>query len=186
MLNLPNRLSIFRILLIPPFVAAIMYYTPDKDYLRLIAAGIFVLAAFTDALDGYIARVTKQRTELGAFLDPLADKMLLVTCFICLSVVSALPPEFKLRPWVAIIVLSRDAIIIVGSALIYVLTGKLDIKPTLLGKATTFFQMSTIFALLLHLPIFPFLMYAMIVFTIVSGLDYIKIGGRVFNDMASH
>lgn len=181
MLNLANKLSIFRILLIPLFIAAIMYYTPGNDFLRLWAAGIFLLAILSDALDGYIARVKGERSKLGTFLDPLADKLLLITAFICLSIVKTLPPEFKLAPWVVIIVISRDAIIVLGSAIIHMINGKLNITPTALGKITTVLQMFTVLTLLLQLRIFPIVLYAMIVFTVLSGLDYIRVGSRQFN-----
>ena len=186
MSNLANKLSIFRILLIPLFVGSIMYYTPEKDFLRLVAIGIFLLAILSDALDGYIARVKGERSKLGVFLDPLADKLLLITVFICLSIVKTLPPEYKLAPWVVIIVISRDAIIVLGSAIIYMINGKLNISPTILGKITTFLQMVTVLALLLQLKIFSPIMYAMIFFTVLSGLDYIRIGSRLFNEVAPH
>jgi len=180
-LNLANRLSAFRILLTPLFIAAIMYYTPEKDYLRLLAVGIFALAILSDILDGYIARIKGERTKLGTFFDPLADKLLLITVYICLSLVKSLPPQFKLAPWVAIIVISRDAIIVLGSALIYMANGELNISPTILGKISTFLQMITVVALLLQLKIFFPLLYTMILFTVLSGLDYIRIGSKQFN-----
>ncbi len=181
MLNLANRLSIFRILLIPLFIASIMYYTPEKDFLRAFAVGIFILAVLSDALDGYIARMRGERTTLGTFLDPLADKLLLITAFICLSVVKTMPPEFKLAPWIVIIVISRDAIIVLGSAIIYIANnGRLIVAPTILGKITTFLQMMTVPALLLQLRIFPLVMYVMAFFTVLSGLDYIRVGSRMF------
>ncbi|MBN2097094.1 MAG: CDP-alcohol phosphatidyltransferase family protein [Candidatus Omnitrophica bacterium] len=182
MLNLPNKLSILRILLIPVFVATIMYYSPEKDFLRLLAIGIFLLAILTDALDGYIARITGQRTKLGTILDPLADKLLLITVFICLSMVNTWPAEFKLAPGIVIIVISRDVIIVLGSAVLHMINGKLQITPTILGKITTTLQMATILTLLLQLRIFSIVMYAMILFTVVSGLDYIRIGSRLFNE----
>jgi cardiolipin synthase len=186
MLNLANKLSIFRVLLIPLFVISIMYYTPEKDFLRIIAIFIFILAIFSDALDGYIARVKRQRTRLGRFLDPLADKLLLITAFICLSIVKTLPEQFKLAPWVVIIVISRDAIIVLGLAIIHIANGKLNIVPTMLGKITTALQMIFILALLLQLKTYPLIMYIMIFFTILSGLDYIRIGNRLFNEASIH
>jgi CDP-diacylglycerol--glycerol-3-phosphate 3-phosphatidyltransferase len=183
MLNLANKLSILRILLIPPFVATIMYYTPEKDFLRLVAIGIFLMAIITDALDGYIARVRFQSTKLGSFLDTVADKLLLITTFICLSIVKTLPPQFKLGAWVVIIVISRDVIIVLGSTIIFMLNdGKLTVAPTALGKITTMLQVVTVLALLLQAGIFPFLLYAMIFFTVLSGLDYIRVGSRLFNE----
>ncbi len=187
MLKLANKLSIFRILLVPLFIATIMYYTPEKDFLRLLAIGIFLLAVFSDALDGYIARVKGERSRLGTFIDPLADKLLLISVYICLSTVKSLPAQFKLAPWVVITVISRDAIIVLGSVIIYMANGKLNISPTILGKITTFLQMMTVLALLLKLKIFFPLMYAsimymMIFFTVLSGLDYIRIGSKSFNE----
>ena len=181
MLNLANKLSIFRILLIPPFIATIMYYAPERDFLRILAIAIFLLAIFTDALDGYLARIKRQRTQLGTFLDPLADKLLLITAFICLSIVKTLPPQFKLAPWIVITVISRDAIIVLGSAIIFMASGKLNVSPTMLGKITTSLQMGTVLAVLLQLKIFSPIMYTMIFFTVLSGLDYIRIGSRLFN-----
>ena len=180
-LNLANKLSIFRILLVPFFITTVMYYTPEKDYLRFVAAGIFLLSILSDALDGYIARIRGERSKLGTFLDPLADKLLLLSAFICLSLVKTLPLQFKLAPWIVIIVISRDVIIVLGSAIIYMASGKLHISPTILGKITTFLQMMTILILLLQAKLFPFIMYVMVFFTILSGLDYIRIGSKQFN-----
>lgn len=182
MLSLANKLSIFRILLVPLFIASIMYYTPEKDFLRFLAVGIFLLAILSDALDGYIARVRGEHTKLGTFLDPLADKLLLISAYICLSAVGSLPAQFKLAAWVVIIVISRDVIIVLGSAIIYMINGKLDISPTVLGKIAVFLQMITVLTLLLKLKIFSPVMYGMTFVTVLSGLDYIRIGSRLFSE----
>lgn len=181
-MNFANKLSTFRILLIPIFIGTVMYYSSDNDFLRLVACVIFLLAILSDALDGYIARVKGERTKLGTFLDPLADKLLLISVFICLSVVKSLPAKYKLVPWVAITVISRDAIIVLGSAIIYIINGKLNITPTILGKITTTLQMCTVLALLLGVKALPVFMYMMILFTVLSGLDYIRIGSKQFNE----
>lgn len=182
MLTLANKLSIGRILLVPVFIATMLYYTPEKDYLRLLAIGILLVAIFSDALDGYIARVKGERTKLGTFLDPLADKLLLISAFICLSIVKTLPAQLKLAPWIVIIVISRDVIIVLGSAIVYMINGKLNISPTRLGKITAALQMLTVLMLLLKLAIFYPIAYLMILFTLLSGLDYIRIGGRLFSE----
>jgi len=182
-LTLANKLSIARILLVPLFIATILYYTPQKDYLRLMAIGILLIAMFSDALDGYIARIKGERTKLGALLDPLADKLLMISAFICLAMVKTLPVELKLAPWIVIIVISRDAIIVLGSGVVYLLNGKLDISPTVLGKITTSLQMLTLLTLLFKLKIFFPIMYAMIIFTVLSGLDYIRIGSGLFGEI---
>ncbi|MFH1245893.1 MAG: CDP-alcohol phosphatidyltransferase family protein [Candidatus Omnitrophota bacterium] len=181
MTTLANKLSILRILLIPVFIGSVLYYTPEKDFLRLIALGVFILAIITDALDGYIARIRGERGQLGAFLDPLADKLLLITVYICLAATKTLPMQFRLAPWVVIVVLSRDAIIVLGSVLIYMATTQLKIAPTILGKLTTFLQMAAIVALLLQLKLTPLIMCFMVFFTVLSGLDYIRLGTRQFN-----
>lgn len=181
MTTLANKLSILRILLIPVFIGSVLYYTPEKDFLRILALGVFILAVITDALDGYIARVKGEREQLGAFLDPFADKLLLITVYICLAATKTLPMQFRLAPWVVIVVLSRDAIIVLGSTLIYITTNKLKIAPTGLGKLTTFLQMATVVALLLQLKITPWIIYTMVFFTVLSGLDYIRLGTRQFN-----
>ncbi|MFH1046642.1 MAG: CDP-alcohol phosphatidyltransferase family protein [Candidatus Omnitrophota bacterium] len=183
MLTLANKLSIFRILLIPVFITTILYYSPEKEYLRLLAIAVFLLAILSDALDGYIARVHGQRTKLGMFLDPLADKLLLSAVYISLAIVKTWPQQCKLPPWVVIVVISRDVIILLGSTIIYMVNERLIVSPTSLGKITTFFQMATIMVLLLQLPFFYFVMYTMIFFTIFSGVDYIRIGSRLFNDI---
>lgn len=182
-LNLPNKLSIFRILIIPFFVGCMMYYTPEREFLRIFATIIFILAIVSDGLDGYIARVRNERTKIGTFLDPLADKLLLITVYICLGFVQNLPQELRLAPWVVIIVVSRDIIIIFGALIIYMANGKLTVTPTALGKITTFLQMMTILTLLLGVGVFSFVMYPMVLFTILSGLDYIRLASKLFNDI---
>lgn len=182
-LNLPNKLSIFRILVIPFFVACIMYYTPEREFLRIFATIIFILAVISDGLDGYIARVRNERTKIGTFLDPLADKLLLITVYICLGLAQNLPPQLRLAPWIVIIVISRDVIIVFGALIIYMANGKITVTPTALGKITTFLQMMTILALLLQIRALPLVMYSMAIFTVLSGLDYIRLGSKLFNDI---
>jgi len=116
----------------------------------------------------------------------LADKLLLITAYLCLSFVKTLPAQFKFAPWIVIIVISRDAIIVLGSAIIYMVEGKLNISPTILGKITTFLQMVTVLALLSQLKGFSYIMYTMVFFTVLSGLDYIRIGSRLFNEAGTH
>ena len=85
-MNLANKLSILRILIIPFFVAFMVYYTPEKDYIRFWALAFFSLAVLSDAVDGFVARVKGEKTVLGSIIDPLADKLLLTTCFVTLSI----------------------------------------------------------------------------------------------------
>ncbi len=181
-MNLANKISIVRILLIPFFIWAIVYYNPQRDYLRFMALGIFGLAVLSDAIDGYLARVLKQRTPLGTFLDPIADKLLLITAFISLSVANNLPPTLKLPPWVPIIVVSRDVIIVLGAVVIFLMSGSVEISPSPLGKVTTFFQMATIISVLLQNSYSNYIWNSAIAFTVLSGIDYIIRGARLLNE----
>lgn len=181
-MNLPNKISIIRILLIPFFIWAIIYYRPESDYLRFVALGIFGLAVLSDAIDGYLARILKQRTTLGTFLDPIADKLLLITAFISLSMANNLPAVLKLPPWVPIIVVSRDVIIILGAVVIFLMSGRVEISPSLLGKATTFFQMATIISVLLKYQHSNYIWNLAIAFTVLSGIGYIIRGTRLLNE----
>lgn len=180
-MNLANKISIVRILLIPFFIWAIVYYSPERDFLRFVALCVFGLAVLSDAVDGYLARVLKQRTTLGTFLDPIADKLLLITAFIGLSVLNNLPPYLKLPPWVPIIVVSRDVIIVLGAMVIFLMTGAIEISPSPLGKITTFFQMATIISVLLLYPHSNYIWNLAIAFTVLSGVDYIIRGTRLLN-----
>jgi len=128
-MNLPNSITLIRVILIPFFVDLMIY-----GYYRM-ALLIFVVACLTDALDGMIARLTNTKTALGAFLDPMADKLLIVSSFVTLAILSKIPV------WLVIIVVSRDIILTMGSMVIYFTGHSLTIKPSILGKATTFLQL---------------------------------------------
>lgn len=128
MVNIPNGLTILRILCVPVFVNMIIY---ERFGYALV---IFLIAALTDGLDGLIARMTNQRSRFGTYLDPLADKVLLVSAFVTLSV-------FQLVPiWLATIVVSRDLIVAFGTLLLHLLDVEIDITPSWLGKFTTVAQ----------------------------------------------
>ncbi|MFH2139041.1 MAG: CDP-diacylglycerol--glycerol-3-phosphate 3-phosphatidyltransferase [Candidatus Omnitrophota bacterium] len=181
-MNLANWISIFRIILIPFFISSIVYYTPEKDYLRYVSIGIFFLAVISDGIDGYIARTKKLKTVLGSFLDPVADKLLLSSSFITLALAQNVPLTIKLPLWVPIVVISRDLILALGSSLIHVITGNLKITPSVLGKLTTCFQMSTIICVLLQVDFSYLICYIAVFFTVVSGFDYIVKGVRIINN----
>jgi len=174
-MNTANKITILRILLIPFFIAFILYAKWEA------ALVVFIIAAISDGIDGYVARAAKQQTELGKILDPIADKLLILSAFICLSVVKGVPPESKLPPYVPIIIISRDAIILLGALVIYMVKGSLEIKPTLISKITTFFQMLTIVSVLLKLAFSPVLWNIAVVLTVVSGAQYVRIGNRALN-----
>ena len=181
-MGLANKITIVRILLVPFLLASLFYYRPEHDFLRFIALGIFFICALTDAVDGYVARRFYQKTELGRILDPLADKLLILTAFLCLSVLREIPLASKIPSWLTIIVWSRDAIILLGSAIIFIILKNIDIKPSPIGKVTTFFQMSTVVASLLQFNFIVFIWYATALLTTLSCFHYVWLGSKVLNE----
>ncbi|MFH1552383.1 MAG: CDP-alcohol phosphatidyltransferase family protein [Candidatus Omnitrophota bacterium] len=175
-MNWANRITVCRIILVPVFITAVLYHRLNMALL------VFILAVATDGLDGYLARTRKEKTRLGAIMDPIADKMLIGSAFISFSLVAGLPAYLKMPVYVPIIVISRDVIILVGALIIYLLAGKIDIKPTVIGKMTTFFQMITIISVLLRFIYSSWVWNAMIILTVVSGIDYIRIGSGQINE----
>lgn len=170
-----NMITILRMMLIPVFIMTVMYHKLNLAFV------IFVIAAATDGLDGYIARVRKERTQLGRILDPVADKMLIISAFVSFSLVSGLPGYLKMPVYVPIIIISRDVFILLGAVVIYLLTQNLEIKPSILGKITTFFQMLTVISLLLRFVYSCWIWNAAVVLTVISGLDYLRIGAKQVN-----
>jgi CDP-diacylglycerol--glycerol-3-phosphate 3-phosphatidyltransferase len=184
-----NKITIVRILLIPAFVTMAIYYgqsiqdgTP-AEWERFTAITIFLLAALSDGLDGYVARRYNQRSSLGVVLDPIADKGLLLSAIISLSISnwSELDPSYGSFPtWFPILVISRDAILFVGAAVLYLLIGKVHVKPNWTGKVATVLQMIAIGWVMLQLRLVP-LLYVVVaagVFTAVSGIIYVTDGVR--------
>ncbi len=181
-MSLANKLSLFRILLVPAFVACLLYYRAgESEWLRCLAAAFFVVGVITDAVDGYVARAERQASRLGAILDPAADKLFLVTGFLSLALVSTLPPSMRLPPWVPILVISRDLLIVCGWLLIVLVTGDLQAVPSRLGKATTFFQMLTLLSVLMGWAITRPVLWIAMALTVLSGIGYIRYGNRVLN-----
>ncbi|MGC8942053.1 MAG: CDP-alcohol phosphatidyltransferase family protein [Sulfurihydrogenibium sp.] len=138
--NVANILTLIRLILVPAFIIAIWYNKP------LTALVLFTFAGLTDAVDGYIARKFNQVTLLGKILDPIADKTLLVSAFLFIFN-SQLSIKFPF--WFVVLVISRDVYILAGSVLIYLVKGSIKVNPTVFGKATTFFQITTVIYILL-------------------------------------
>ena len=180
-MTLANQITLLRFLLVPFFVGTLVYYQPQKDHLRWLALLIFLIAMITDALDGYIARTRSQKSPLGVILDPLADKLLLVSAFLLLATREALPAAFRIPPWTSILVVSRDLFILSGSIVIYLITQRLDVKPSRLGKVCTFFQMMTIVVTLSGIPLRLFFCALTAFFTLLSGLGYLRYGMKLLN-----
>lgn len=176
-MNFANKISTFRILSVPFFIASLIYYSPQRDYLRFVALGIFILGVISDAVDGYIARKSKQNSKAGLVLDPLGDKLLLMSAFICLYLIDNLSLKFPL--WVTLIVISRDALIILGAVVIYMVKQNIDIYPTKWGKLTTTFQMLSVVMVLLQWKIAYIFWSLAVIFTVISGTDYIKRGFKI-------
>lgn len=185
-----NKITICRILLIPVFIWLTLDYIrdyqrgEDKEWERMLACIVFAVASISDAVDGYIARRYKQKTELGTYLDPLADKMLLVSALVLLSVRFKDKSPFELLPlWFPVLVISRDLIILGGFILIHMLTGHVKARPRLVGKAATLFQMIVLGWILLQIqqPSFKWPLYAAGVCTFISGIWYIFDGITQFN-----
>lgn len=179
-INLPNILTILRILLIPLFIIALLREA------FTVALLVFALAAVSDGLDGLLARYFDQRTVLGAYLDPIADKMLLTSSFVCLAVMRMLPG------WLTVLVITRDILIILGIAIFSITDIKIEVKPTLDSKLTTVFQLATILAVLIepHLSAAQMLKQVLIwvaaLLTCFSGLHYIYIAMNIIQDSTNN
>ena len=179
LMNFANKISTFRILSVPFFIACLIYYTPQKDYIRFLALLIFALAVISDGVDGYIARRTPFKSKAGLVLDPLGDKLLLMSAFICLYFVDTFPGGIKFPLGVTLIVISRDIIILLGALVIYIVKQEIDVYPTKWGKLTTAFQMSSVLAVLLQFKFSYVLWWGAVIFTVVSGIDYIMRGFKI-------
>ncbi len=170
-MGLPNWLTTLRILLIPVFVSLLVYRRAGAALL------VFCLASLTDMLDGYIARVQGRQTRLGAFLDPLADKLLLTCGFVTLTWLKVIPF------WITAVVVSRDLVLSIGVLVIHVAGGTVYPSPSWIGKMSTVFQMATVLAAMASVyfhvisPGFTrVLAWITAGFTITSGLQYIIMG----------
>jgi len=172
MLTLPNFLTLLRIIAVPIFLILVSNHRYGAGLV------LFMLAGITDTVDGVIARLTDSKTELGATLDPLADKLLLVSSFVILTWLGVLPA------WLFILVLTRDVVILAGYLAIYFLGTPMEVDPTLVGKLNTFNEMFTIgFALLtLARPDIPMATVNLVTWymtgatTTISGVHYVYSG----------
>src|SRR3974390_114789 len=174
-----NRVTIFRMLLVPFFVVEILYYVKTGNELhRLLGTCSFALAAICDGVDGYIARRYNPRSELGAILDPLADKLLLVSAVVVLSFDH---PYLKSVPlWLTVTIIGRDILLLVGLIVIQMTVGKVKVRPRVLGKIATVLQMALVLWLLLNWNEKGVLWLSLAagLFTGFSGLLYVWDGTR--------
>jgi len=184
-LTVANKITIARILAVPFFVITMLYYSPDRDYLRYVALGIYLFAVASDILDGYLARSRGEKTDIGALLDPFADKILLVSSFICLYVVGNQFPVMNFSFWLVMGVISRDILLLAGSLVLFVLYRRLDIPVSGWGKAAMFLQSACVVGLLLQWSSTSALWYVALFFTVVSAFDYAIKGLQIFIEKGS-
>ncbi len=174
-----NKVTVLRILLIPFFVSLLLSYgQTGDDRQRWAALACFGIAAALDGVDGYIARRFNQKSELGAVLDPLADKLLLVSALILLGF-----EQDRLTPlpvWVNVTVVSRDVLLILGLGVVHFTVGVVRVRPRWTGKCATVLQMALVLWCLLKwpAPIQTYLAILATVLTAVSGVQYIWDGVR--------
>jgi cardiolipin synthase (CMP-forming) len=178
-MTLANKITIARILLIPVFVLFAVYYGRSveegapQEWQRWMAVGVFLLAAVTDFLDGWVARHWEGRSRLGAVLDPIADKGLLLAAIITLTL-SKWTYAFPL--WFPVLVIARDAVILTGCMVVKHLNGHLDVRPSWTGKTATAMQMVALAWVMLQWPHHIYSVYAAGFFTLISGLGYLGHG----------
>jgi cardiolipin synthase (CMP-forming) len=173
-LTAPNQLTLLRMVFLPFIV---IHLVAGRYNWALL---LFVLAGFSDGLDGLLARTLHQQTTLGQYLDPIADKLLLSTVFLVLSILHKIPWKYT------VFVFSRDASILLASAVLYAIAGLRDFSPSIFGKANTFAQVAAVFFVMLFqihhtravwVTEFTFL-HAVLAFTVISGVHYVFVVGQ--------
>jgi len=182
-LTLANKITIIRILLIPVFVMFAVYYVRElEEWQRWAAIAVFLTAAITDGVDGYVARRFSQKSRLGTLLDPLADKLLLVSALVLLSIDNGEAFE-RLPLWFPILIISRDLLLLGGAILLQFMHGNFLARPRVVGKIATVCQMVTLGWVLLKIdnPSFHYPLYAAGFFTFLSVIWYTYDGIRAFS-----
>jgi cardiolipin synthase len=181
-LTLADKITSVRFLLIPVFVSLLFYFNNQRMYLRYVLLAVFGLAVLSDFFDGLAARIRREKSAIGQIIDPLADKLLLLTAFIAIYVLRhSLPLKFIMPLGVVLTVVSRDCVIVIGLLIIHLLKTNVIIVPSAWGKVTTFFQMAAILGIIIDFPFFPLLWIGAIIFTFISGIDYFIRGVRTLN-----
>ncbi|MBA4393357.1 MAG: CDP-diacylglycerol--glycerol-3-phosphate 3-phosphatidyltransferase [Desulfobacca sp.] len=172
-MSIPNIITLIRIVLIPWFAILLINGSFNQ------ALWVFAGAAVSDGLDGLIARWFSQKTRLGSFLDPIADKLLLSTAYVALAVLKEIPV------WLSVIVITRDVIIVVGVSILFFNQIEFEIKPTVISKITTIFQLFLVLLILssgyIHFGdwLRQGLVFTTLICTILSGLHYIYSGLKI-------
>ncbi|HEX8772114.1 MAG TPA: CDP-alcohol phosphatidyltransferase family protein [Pyrinomonadaceae bacterium] len=187
--TLPNLLTMLRMVMIPIFVSLLFY---QRFYWAL---AVFMIAGVTDGLDGLLARRFDQKSQLGTILDPIADKLLLVTSFIVLSLPSISPQQeppshLPVPFWVTTAVISRDVFILVGAAAINIVTGFRSFRPSLLGKINTVVQILAVVSILIAAGIpsyisgyyLPTVYVTVFMLAVLSGIHYVFFSTKLLNE----
>lgn len=155
MLNWATRITIVRILLIAPFVSLMLKINDPnlseglRNTMRYLAVLIFLVMAVSDGIDGYLARRKNQTTRLGAFLDPIADKLLITCACLLLASRSGHVPGFLLPPTVVVLIIGKDLFLLIGFVIVYLITSQIHIAPAFIGKLATALQLSMVTAILI-------------------------------------
>lgn len=191
--TLPNLLTMLRMVMIPIFVSLLFY---QRFYWAL---AVFMIAGITDGLDGLLARRFNQKSQLGTILDPIADKLLLVTSFIVLSLPSISPQQeppshLPVPFWVTTAVISRDVFILVGAAAINIVTGFRSFRPSLLGKINTVVQILSVVSILIAAGIpsyisgyyLPTVYVTVFMLAVLSGIHYVFFATKLLNEERRH
>src|SRR5678816_1856245 len=186
-ITVPNLLTVFRMVLIPVFVSLLFYQR------FILALAIFVVAGVTDGLDGLLASRFNLKSQLGTILDPIADKLMLVTSFVVLSMRSVfpqpLPSHLPVPFWVTVAVISRDVFILVGAASINIVTGFRGFRPSMLGKINTTVQIVAIGVIMFAASVpygtgwyLPTIYAAVFSFAVLSGAHYVFFVSKLVNE----
>ena len=153
-LTIANEITLLRIVLIAPFdICMLKMHTLNA--FRYAALAIFLVMAISDAVDGYIARTRQQATRLGAFLDPLADKLLITCSVILLAAPQTAVKDFLLPPTVVVLIIAKDLLVVLGCLIVYLITSSLKIVPISAGKLGTVLQLAMVTAILLAPDVYP-------------------------------
>lgn len=195
-LSWPNRLTLARIVLIGPFVISLLSLQdpPWENVARWTAISIFFVMAITDGLDGYLARRLRQETLAGRFLDPVADKLLILFSVVLLAHDGTTVPGAQLPATVAVMAVGKDIIVITGFCIIYFTTAKVFIRPNLFGKSCTTVQLAMVIAILLYpdlpawlWPLPRVLWWAATVLAFLTIVTYFRMGSRFIaqNDLTA-
>ncbi len=194
-LNWPNRFTIARIMLVGPLVICLLNLNAGWAGWRYVSLGLVSLMAISDALDGFLARRLKEETPLGRFLDPVADKLLIICAVVLLAADSTSVVGFKLPNWVPVIAIGKDVLTVIGFVLVYLTTGRFLVQPRTWGKTCTLIQLVMVTYCLVAPDLAPWvpntrlilsgLYWAASAAAVIALADYIRIGNRFAAEQAA-